>query len=76
MGGPIVSNIDVLPDRIIDEIETDLNDLNEKYSETLIDIDNNIKSAETSLADLISNLTCSDTDLAGLREFQKLLRHE
>ena len=73
---PIVSNIDDLPDRIIGEIETELNDLNAKYSETLVDTDNNIKTAENSLADLISNLTGSDTDLAGLREFQKLLRHE
>lgn len=73
---PIVSKIDDLPDRIIGKIETELNDLNAKYSETLVDIDNNIKSAENSLADLINNLTGSDTDLAGLREFQKLLRHE
>ena len=53
----------------------------EKYSETLVDIDNNITSAEKSLASLIDNLTGSDNDMAGLREFQnsfamsKIIRH-
>ena len=62
--------------RLISDFTSLLTSLSEKYSETLVDIDNNITSAEKSLASLIDNLTGSDNDMAGLREFQKLLRHE
>lgn len=50
--------------------------LADKYGETLVDIDRKISESEQSLASLIDNLTGSDHDMAGLREFQKLLRHE
>lgn len=62
--------------QLINDFTSQLTSLSEKYSETLVDIDNNITSAEKSLASLIDNLTGSDNDMAGLREFQKLLRHE
>ena len=62
--------------RLISDFTSLLTSLSEKYSETLVHIDNNITSAEKSLASLIDNLTGSDNDMAGLREFQKLLRHE
>ncbi len=62
--------------QLINDFTSLLTSLSEKYSETLVDIDNNITSAEKSLASLIDNLTGSDNDMAGLREFQKLLRHE
>ena len=62
--------------QLINDFTSQLTPLSEKYSETLVDIDNNITSAENSLASLIDNLTGSDNDMAGLREFQKLLRHE
>lgn len=61
--------------QLINDFTSQLTSLSEKYSETLVDIDNNITSAEKSLASLIDNLTGSDNDMAGLREFQKLLRH-
>lgn len=73
---PLEKDLKDVCNAVITDFAKDLITLSEKYSETLVDIDNNIKSAENSLADLISNLTGSDTDLAGLREFQKLLRHE
>lgn len=62
--------------QLINDFTSRLTSLSEKYAETLVDIDNNITSAEKSLASLIDNLTGSDNDMAGLREFQKLLRHE
>ena len=61
---------------VIDRFADALAQLYDKYSETLVDIDRNITSAEQSLASLIDNLTGSQNDMAGLREFQKLLRHE
>ena len=65
-----------LDSQLIKDFSAAINSLATKYGETLVDIDNNIKSSETSLADLIDNLNGSDKDIAGLREFQKLLRHE
>ena len=62
--------------QLINDFTSQLTSLSEKYSETLVDIDNNITSAEKSLASLIDNLTGSDNDMVGLRQFQKLLRHE
>ena len=62
--------------QLINDFTSLLTSLSEKYSETLVDIDNNITSAEKSLASLIDNLTGSDNDMDGLREFQKLLHHE
>lgn len=50
--------------------------LADKYGESLVDIDRIISDSMKSLAALIDNLTVSDHDMAGLREFQKLLRHE
>lgn len=75
-GDPIYQSLSMLGPDIVNDFAKKVIALSDKYSETLIDIDNNIKSVENSLADLISNLTGSDTDLSGLREFQKLLRHE
>ena len=65
-----------LDTELINNFSAQIAALASKYGVTLVDIDNNIKSSETSLADLIDNLTGSDKDIAGLREFQKLLRHE
>lgn len=50
--------------------------LDTKYCDTLVNINERIADSEKSLASLIDNLTGSDFDMAGLREFQKLLRHE
>ena len=55
---------------------SEVKSLADKYGETLVDIDRKISDSEQSLASLIDNLTGSDHDMAGLREFQKLLRHE
>jgi type I restriction enzyme M protein len=58
------------------QLVADIYALNSKYGETLVDIDKTISESEKSLATLVDNLTGSDADIAGLREFQKLLRHE
>lgn len=62
--------------QMINDYAVSLTSLSQKYTETLVDIQHNVHEAERSLASLIDNLTGSDNDMAGLREFQKLLRHE
>lgn len=73
---PLVDDLRQVAQHLVDRFADSLTALSAKYSETLVDIDRNITTAEKSLASLIDNLTGSDNDIAGLREFQKLLRHE
>ena len=44
------------------------------YLQWIASIENNIKESETQLADLIDELTGSEFDMQGLKEFQNLLR--
>lgn len=73
---PLIGDLHNVAQNLVDRFSDSLTSLADKYGETLVDIDTNINEAEQSLASLIDNLTGSDKDIAGLREFQKLLRHE
>ncbi len=73
---PLADDLRQVAQNLVERFADSLGELSAKYSETLIDIDSNINTAERSLASLIDNLTGSHKDIAGLREFQKLLRHE
>ncbi|MCM1139885.1 MAG: type I restriction-modification system subunit M [Muribaculum sp.] len=73
---PLTDDLHNVAQNLVDRFADSLTALAAKYGETLVDIDTNINNAEQSLASLIDNLTGSDKDIAGLREFQKLLRHE
>jgi type I restriction enzyme M protein len=73
---PLEKQLLSLPDKLFSDFTTKIIELNNKYGETLVDIDKTISESEKSLATLVDNLTGSDADMAGLREFQKLLRHE
>jgi type I restriction enzyme M protein len=73
---PLFNAIAELPMQQESQLVADIYALNSKYGETLVDIDKTISESEKSLATLVDNLTGSDADIAGLREFQKLLRHE
>ena len=73
---PVRKGIANLFDKEVKELAEKLDALDTKYCDTLINIDDRIAKSEKSLASLIDNLTGSDFDMAGLREFQKHLRHE
>ena len=73
---PLADDLRQVAQHLVDSFDDSLTSLSAKYSETLVDIDRNISAAENSLASLIDDLTGTDNDIAGLREFQKLLRHE
>jgi type I restriction enzyme M protein len=73
---PMFNAIAELPMQQESQLVAAIYALNSKYGETLVDIDKTISESEKSLAKLVDNLTGSDADMAGLREFQKLLRHE
>ena len=71
---PLILSIEKLPTSIIQELCQKVKKLSEKYATTLLSIEINIKESETQLADLIDELTGSDFDMQGLKEFQNLLR--
>lgn len=47
--------------------------LNEKYHETLLDIEQQTSSTEKALSSLLDELTGNDYDISGLKELQKLM---
>ena len=71
---PLILSIEKLPNSIMQELCQKVQKLSEKYATTLLSIENNIKESETQLADLIDELTGSEFDIQGLKEFQNLLR--
>jgi len=70
---PLVQNIGKLPQTIINDFVTKLDDLCHKYDNTFSDVETQIKDTEKSLAGLIDQLTGNDFDMKGLAELKTLL---
>lgn len=70
---PIERGIAALVDSEIDTFEKGINHLADKYALTMHDIESDIKKAENELCAMLSELTGSEADMAGIREFQKML---
>lgn len=59
---------------VLEKIENEVCELAEKYEDTLVNIDNELSSTESRVADYIDDLKGDSFDLAGMKELQKLLR--
>ena len=70
---PLSSSLAALPVRIINDLVVHTKALAEKYATTLVDLEREIRESERSLLSLIDDLDGNEFDMAGLREFQKLL---
>lgn len=70
---PLCDSLAVLPVGIINDLVAHTNALAEKYATTLVDLEREIRESERSLSSLIDDLDGNEYDMAGLREFQKLL---
>lgn len=76
---PIIEDILSLPDELVNKFTKAVETLADKYAITMSDIDREIKEAESSLVTMLSDLTGSEADMAGIRELQRLLgddKHE
>ena len=73
---PITTGFDEIYKELIDNLAEKIEKLEEKYAETLSDIENEIKSVEKELVGLIDQLTGNEFDMMGLMEFKKLLGGE
>lgn len=65
-----------LADSMIDTFTKNIETLANKYSVTMNDLEKEIKATEFSLSSMLSDLTGTEADMAGIREFQKLLGGE
>ena len=70
---PIVSGTLKLADDLLDGFTKNIQELSTKYSVTMSDLEKEIQSTEASLSTMLSDLTGSESDIAGIRELQKLL---
>jgi len=70
---PLVQNIGKLPQTIINDFITKLDDLCRKYESTLADVETQINDTEKSLVELIDQLNGNDFDMKGLAELKMLL---
>ena len=73
---PLVTSLNRLPDEVISSLSSQISGLSEKYATTYKEVVEEMHDTEKGLSFLIGELTGSDYDLAGLAEFQKLLKGE
>lgn len=70
---PICDGIANLPNTLIAFLESQTDELSKKYETTFTDLDSQIATAESSLSDMLNDLTGGDFDIRGLAQFKKLL---
>lgn len=68
---PIIQGVEVLSEDILSQLEKKLEELNKKYQDTFEDIENEIRNAEKKLAEMLDELTGTDTDMEGIAELKK-----
>lgn len=73
---PIVESIKNLPSLVNKDLVTKVNYLKNKYKDTLLDIETDIKKTSSELNGLIDDLTGDSFDMKGLQELKKLLGGE
>ena len=61
---------------MIDTLTKRIEMLASKYSVTMSDLEEKIRDTEDSLSTMLSDLTGTEADMAGIRELQKLLGGE
>ena len=71
---PIEVGIKSLVPQYFRNLEVELKKLNDKYAETMNDIQTNISKSSQVLVEMMSQLTGSEADMKGIESFQQLLR--
>lgn len=70
---PLANNLRSMPKDILTALISKVQGLSSKYEVTMAELDNDIHETETDLVEMLSKLTGSERDMAGLAEFSKLL---
>jgi type I restriction enzyme M protein len=71
---PLESKLLSLSDSIISTLCDKIKTLSEKYKDTFSSVEAEIASTSKELSDLIDNLTGSEYDMQGLKEFKQLIQ--
>lgn len=70
---PFIEQMQSLTQELVNELVQKVEQLSQKYDETLSDIDNEIKEAESTLASMLQDLEGNEFDMSGIQELIKLL---
>lgn len=70
---PICDGINGLANKVVSDFEKELIKLSKKYEKTMVDVENDIETTESSLRQMIDELTGDEFDIKGLQEFKKIL---
>ncbi len=73
---PLVTQIYKTPDKLLNEFISAIGSLATKYDVTMSDVEQDIGNAEVELQSMLKGLTGGEYDLAGIRQFSKLLGGE
>ena len=71
---PLMQSLHLLPLQIVGHLASRVQELADKYGTTYQQVVNDIEETEQSLSALIDHLTGSEFDMAGLHQFQELLK--
>lgn len=70
---PLIQNIMKLPDSIVSELVSKIDNIAKKYETTLGEIENQIADTEATLCTMIDDIEGNQYDMLGLAELKKLL---
>lgn len=70
---PLMHALEGLSDKVVVNLEKEVQQMADKYKNTYRDIDEEIRKAETSLASMMGELTGPEKDMEGLRQLAELL---
>lgn len=68
-----MDQLNQIPQNVMEKLKKQLEQLEDKYSETLNDLDDQIHQTEQELAKMIDDLTGNEYDMKGLEAFKSLL---
>ena len=68
-----MNGIDSLPDTMLQDFIKELESLSKKYETTMSDLEEEIAETSKELVAMLSNLTGSEQDMAGIQELRLLL---
>src|SRR5699024_4859710 len=71
---PIMLGVHDLGIKLFQDVERKMMDLHNKYATTMVEVQSNIQESNKELVDMMNNLVGNDSDMAGIRKFQALLR--
>lgn len=70
---PLVESIHKLPDTVIDNLVSKIQELQSKYATTFFDVEQQIGETEATLSEMIDDLEGNEYDMLGLNELKKML---